>query len=160
MPVSGIFSPGSGATTSGCRNEQFTWRSLGALNQDPSFSARAKSILERYASLYRSYPNRDNVLGPTRLFFSTYLESIWLTQLAVAALMLRSDSAPQPLSLAGFDKMVKESASLIGSFDEGWSNRQVWNNTALIGAGLWLGGVLRTNSSCTVWMDRTVFVRS
>src|SRR5262249_9155139 len=34
--------------------------------------------------------------------------------------------------------MVRESASLIASFDEGWSNRQVWNNAALIAAGAWL----------------------
>ena len=35
--------------------------------------------------------------------------------------------------------MVEESASLIESFDEGWSNRQVWNNVAMLAAGMWLG---------------------
>src|SRR6185503_18919341 len=35
----------------------------------------ARDILRGLADAYRDYPNRDNVLGPTRLFFSTYLES-------------------------------------------------------------------------------------
>ena len=111
---------------------------LGAINSDANLQQRARSILERYAAQYRRYPNSDNVLGPTRPFFSTYLESIWLTQLVIAALLLRSNSTVQ--SPTGFDEMVKESASLISSFDEGWSNRQVWNNTALIASGLWFGG--------------------
>jgi len=41
-------------------------------------------ILTGLAQRYLSYPNVDNVLGPTRPFFSTYLESIWLLQLVVA----------------------------------------------------------------------------
>ena len=44
-----------------------------------------------------SYPNVDNVLGPTRLFFSTYLESIWLLQICIATDLLR-DARP---ALAG-----------------------------------------------------------
>ena len=36
----------------------------------------ARVVLGAYAERYLTYPNRDNVLGPTRLFFSTYLESI------------------------------------------------------------------------------------
>ena len=42
------------------------------------------------ARCIRSYPNRDNVLGPTRLFFSTYLESIWLLQICVTADLLEA----------------------------------------------------------------------
>ena len=119
---------------------------LGSLEQDPSLSSRAQQILEGYAARYRDYPNADNVLGPTRLFFSTYLESIWLTQLVVAALLLRSGGGVSRVPTPGFDKMVKESAGLIAQFDEGWSNRQVWNNTALIAAGLWLGGAAHPDS--------------
>ena len=99
--------------------------------------ARAKEILAAYADRYRSYPNADNVLGPTRLFFSTYLESIWLTQIVIAASLLEWPEG-DPL----YDKlqsMVQESSMLIGSFDEAWSNRQVWNNTALVAAGRWIG---------------------
>ena len=38
---------------------------------------------------YLEYPNRDNVLGPSRLFFSTYLESIWIGNYLAAAMLLR-----------------------------------------------------------------------
>ena len=115
---------------------------LGALDQHAALAARAHDILESYATRYREYPNRDNVLGPTRLFFSTYLESIWLIQLTIAASFLESGGcmpAAQVARWSGFDDMVRESADLIVSFDEGWSNRQVWNNAALIAAGRWLG---------------------
>ena len=60
---------------------------LGMLNDNPRLSERSLAILDGYAARYRQYPNADNVLGPTRLFFSTYLESIWLAQLVVAALL-------------------------------------------------------------------------
>lgn len=104
---------------------------LGALDNDPRLTTRANEIVKGYAERYRGYPNRDNVLGPTRLFFSTYLESIWLIQVSVAA------------SISGIDvyDMIAESAGIVRSYDEGWSNRQVWNNAAMIAAGRALGDV-------------------
>src|SRR5258706_2351657 len=36
-------------------------------------AARAKELLPSYGEVYFELPNRDNVLGPTHLFFSTYL---------------------------------------------------------------------------------------
>src|SRR6185436_11431203 len=56
---------------------------LGALTGDRALVSASIEILGGYAEQYRSYPNRDNVLGPTRLFFSTYLESIWLCQISI-----------------------------------------------------------------------------
>jgi len=109
---------------------------LGALYRKRELFDKAREILEAYATLYPEVPNRDNVLGPTRLFFSTYLESIWLTQITIAAGLLRSAGASQPGN--SFDAVVRESSDLIASFDEAWSNRQVWNNTALLAAGTWL----------------------
>ena len=114
---------------------------LGALLGRDDLSACAARILTGYAARYRSYPNADNVLGPTRLFFSTYLESIWLVQVACAAALLESSAAGR-LSAGEWDavrEMARESAGLIATFDEGWSNRQVWNNAALVAAGGWLG---------------------
>ncbi len=105
---------------------------LGQLRGDRTAMERARMVLEGYALQYRDYPNRDNVLGPTRLFFSTYLESIWLIQVTIAASIV-GRGGPR-----GFDEMVAESAALICSFDEGFSNRQVWHDTALIAAGQWL----------------------
>src|SRR6266446_3096184 len=75
---------------------------LAALDGNDAAAARATEILRAYARSYWQYPNRDNVLGPSRLFFSTYLESIW-----------------------------------IGEFDEGFSNRQTWNNAALAAIAGW-----------------------
>ena len=40
----------------------------------------ATAILRAYVDRYATYPNRDNVLGPSRMFFSTYLESIWVSR--------------------------------------------------------------------------------
>lgn len=113
---------------------------LGALG-NPALSARAAGILVQYAERYHDYPNEDNVLGPTRLFFSTYLESIWLLQLAVAMALL---DASRPDALSEADRrliraMLAESAGLVASFDEGWSNRQVWNAAALLATGMALG---------------------
>jgi hypothetical protein len=60
---------------------------LSALGHD-RFAPLARAILEGYASRYADYPNVDNVLGPTRLFFSTYIESIWLLQICIATDLL------------------------------------------------------------------------
>ena len=116
---------------------------LGALDSDSVLAARAGRILQLYVERYRDFPNRDNVLGPTRLFFSTYLESIWLLQLVIAAALLElceGGSDVGEFDRNEFSRMVEESAGLVSSFDEGWSNRQVWNNAAMVAAGLWLGG--------------------
>ena len=102
---------------------------LGRLGVLPEASAFAAAILDGYSDRYLKYPNVDNALGPTRPFFSTYLESIWLLQLCVAADLLESPAVDRFL-----DTVVEPSVKLIQSFDEGPSNRQVWNNAALIAA--------------------------
>lgn len=101
------------------------------LGGDARYASLARDILRGYAERYLQYPNRDNVLGPTRLFFSTYLESIWLLQICVAADLLEraGDSATAALVR---DRIVEPSSALIAEFDEGMSNRQVWNNAALL----------------------------
>jgi len=107
---------------------------LHRLSGDDALASRGSEILQSYAALYSTVPNRDNVLGPTRLFFSTYLESLWLLQVTVAASLLDDERVSTALR-----PVVRESAGLIASFDETWSNRQVWNNAALVAAGRWLG---------------------
>ena len=62
---------------------------LGALTGHAAAAARAREILAGYGERYLRYPNRDNVLGPSRLFFSTYLESIWILNYLAAAVLLR-----------------------------------------------------------------------
>jgi hypothetical protein len=109
----------------------------------PGCEALATKLLERYADRYLEYPNRDNVLGPSRPFFSTYLESIWLLQLVLALDLLEATPTASPtrasLGARVRERLVVPSADLIASFDEGMSNRQVWNNAALLAAGRMLG---------------------
>lgn len=106
---------------------------LHALRGDDRHAALADSILARYTEQYLRYPNADNVLGPTRVFFSTYLESIWLLQLCVAADLRRhagAESVVQPF----IDRVVEPSVAVLGAYDEGLSNRQTWNAAALLAA--------------------------
>jgi hypothetical protein len=108
---------------------------LGVLLDDAPCRATAALLLDRYAGQYLRYPNADNVLGPSRPFFSTYLESIWLLQLVLALDFLETGAAsPELASLGGRvrDRLIAPSAKLIASYDEGMSNRQVWNNAALL----------------------------
>ena len=108
---------------------------LAFLLDDARAAARADDILATYAARYLSWPNRDNALGPTRPFFSTYLESIWLLHLATALdLRIAAAGRTLPQHADAIDRMVEPSAALIASFDEGRSNRQVWHAAALLAA--------------------------
>jgi hypothetical protein len=98
---------------------------------------RAGEILSGYASSYFDYPNRDNVLGPSRLFFSTYLESVWLTNYLAAASLLRESGHLTEDVAEGVGVVADEAANLIGEFDEGFSNRQTWHNAALAAIAVW-----------------------
>jgi hypothetical protein len=115
---------------------------LGVLLDDAAARGIAVTLLEGYAQRYLAYPNADNVLGPSRPFFSTYLESIWLLQLTIALDILETGAPSDEVTALGArvrDRLIQPSATLIASYDEGLSNRQVWNNAALIAAGLQLG---------------------
>ncbi|MDP9264635.1 MAG: heparinase II/III-family protein, partial [Chloroflexota bacterium] len=115
---------------------------LGVLLDNRQARALATTLLDAYADQYLRYPNRDNVLGPSRPFFSTYLESIWLLQLALALDVLETGAPAAEIGELGGrvrDRLVAPSAALIVSYGEGMSNRQVWNNAALAAAGVLLG---------------------
>ena len=113
---------------------------LGVLLDDAPCMEAAWRVLDGYADRYLEYPDRDNVLGPSRPFFSTYLESIWLLQLAIALDLLESHGARDAaLGARVRDRIVEPSARLIVSYDEGVSNRQVWNDAAMLAAGSLLG---------------------
>jgi hypothetical protein len=111
---------------------------LHLLRGDAAQAAWARDILRAYADRYPTYSNADNVLGPTRLFFSTYLESIWLLQICLAADFLAASGDSATADIAR-DEIIAPSRALIAGYDEGLSNRQVWNNAALIAASLSLG---------------------
>jgi hypothetical protein len=110
---------------------------LGVLGARDDAAKAAAGILAGYAGRYADFPNRDNVLGPSRLFFSTYLESIWLTNYLAAAVFLREAGTLDPALEQGVSAVADEAANLIGEFDEGFSNRQTWHNAALAAIAVW-----------------------
>ncbi|MDX2121416.1 MAG: hypothetical protein SF070_10230, partial [Gemmatimonadota bacterium] len=95
--------PACGKTFSGPRHDRrWAWlahlwhaerivtvAAAGSLGGEEELLSSAADSLVAYARRYPEYPNRDNVLGPSRLFFSTYLESIWLSNIVAAAFLLR-----------------------------------------------------------------------
>ena len=97
---------------------------------------RANELLQAYRG-YLDYPNRDNVLGPSRLFFSTYLESIWIGNYLAAAMLLREGGLLDDATAEVVALVADEAANLIGEFDEGLSNRQTWHNAALVSIAVW-----------------------
>ncbi len=111
---------------------------LHALGGDVRYAAFARATLDEYADRYARYPLDDNVLGPSRPFFSTYLESIWLLQLCIAADILDIADEGGGATANFRERVVAPSAALISSYDEGESNRQLWTNAALVAAGLLL----------------------
>jgi len=110
---------------------------LAALGDDAAAGARAREILAAYAARYWQYPNRDNVLGPSRLFFSTYLESLWIGNYLAAAMLLKAGGHLDDATARAVSQVADEAASLIGDFDERFSNRQTWNNAALAAIAVW-----------------------
>jgi hypothetical protein len=100
-------------------------------------AARAREILTTYAERYWRYPNRDNVLGPSRLFFSTYLESLWIGNYLAAAMLLKTAGRLDDATTRAVSQVADEAATLIGDYDEGFSNRQTWNNAALTAIAVW-----------------------
>jgi hypothetical protein len=114
---------------------------LHALGGDARYAAVARGVLQGYAERYLSYPNRDNVLGPSRIFFSTYLESLWLLHITIAADLLEGAGDGHTAESVR-ERIVEPAAALIAGYPEGGSNRQAWNNAALIAAGAFLGSPL------------------
>jgi hypothetical protein len=99
-------------------------------------ASRSNELLQAYQA-YLEYPNRDNVLGPSRLFFSTYLESIWIENYLAAATLLREGGLLNETTAEIVAAVADEAANLIGEYDEGLSNRQTWHNAALASIAVW-----------------------
>lgn len=99
--------------------------------------ASAGELLEIYGELYFRLPNRDNVLGPSHLFFSTYLESVWLNSYLAGAFLLRASGQLSEAQGAAVDRVAEAAAEVIGDFNEGLSNRQTWHAAALTAIAVW-----------------------
>lgn len=102
---------------------------------DDAYAAAIRYVLGEYAHHYAEYPLADCVLGPTRLFQSTYIESLWLACLAAAADLARG-AIPSGEWRFLRDHLFLPAAEVIRDYDEGDNNRQAMNNAALGLAGV------------------------
>jgi hypothetical protein len=109
---------------------------VAVLGDHQAAERRANELLQAYRG-YLDFPNEDNVLGPGRLFFSTYLESIWIANYLAAATLLRETGRLNEEAANVVSSVADEAANLIGEFDEGLSNRQTWHNAALASIAVW-----------------------
>lgn len=112
---------------------------LATLTDDETAGARALELYATYEELYFELPNLDNVLGPSHLFFSTYLESLWITSYLAGAFILRESGRLPEERIEGINRVADEAAALIGEFNEGLSNRQTWHAAALTAIAAWFG---------------------
>lgn len=110
---------------------------VAVLGDRDDLGAAAERLLVGYADRYLDYPNVDNVLGPSRLFFSTYLESIWVCSYLAAAHLLREGGLLGEEAIDAVSRLADEAAAVVGEFDEGLSNRQTWNDAALAAIAVW-----------------------
>lgn len=110
---------------------------LARLRDDASLRLWAERVLDAWTNRYLDFPNRDNVLGPSRIFFSTYLESLWLLHVCLAADFMGAEGAPIDRLR---ERVVLPALELIEAFHEGMSNRQVWNAAAIVAGRRLLGG--------------------
>lgn len=104
------------------------------LTGDSAYATAIRHVLVEYARHYESYSLEGCVLGPTRLFQSTYVESLWLANLAAAADLARDAIPTADWRLVR--ALFLASAEVIRGFDEGDNNRQAMNNAALGFVGL------------------------
>jgi len=111
---------------------------LHLLRGDDAHRTLAEQALDRLAAQYPQWPNLDNALGPTRPFFSTYLESIWLLNIC-HALALLERAGETRVSAAVRERILQPSSALIATFHEARSNRQVWNEVAILSSWVLLG---------------------
>jgi hypothetical protein len=116
---------------------------LAVLGGEARCAARATEALAALAEAYLRYPNLDNVLGPSRPFFSTYLESVWVLQLAAASSLLDdAGMLPDALRARLAERVFRPSVALIEDFPE-TANRQVWHGAARFALGRVLGDAAR-----------------
>ncbi len=112
---------------------------LGVMLDRADLLALGAHGLGTLTAAWPTYPNRDNVLGPTRPFFSTYLESVWLLTTSLAATVIAQAGSHDAVVDRFRDRVALPSRALIASYPEGRSNRQAWHVAARLAASMLLG---------------------
>jgi hypothetical protein len=104
---------------------------LFAVEGDSRHARLVRDSLMHFVRHYREYPLANNLLGPTRLFQSTYLEAFWLVDMVAAYDLTRASPVYSAVDHVGVRELFYESAGVVRSFDEGVSNRQAFNNAGM-----------------------------
>lgn len=103
---------------------------------EEDYASSVHRVLKHYAIHYQDYPLANNLLGPTRLFQSTYLEAFWLTDMVIAYDLVRDSKIFDHQDHQMIKDLFYQSTAIIKSFNEGKSNRQAFNNTGMGAVGL------------------------
>ncbi len=112
---------------------------LGMMWARDDLLALARTGLKAMSDSWPTYANQDNVLGPSRPFFSTYLESVWLLNSTLAAQTLRAHTPSRDTVDRFISQVVEPSRALIATYPEGTSNRQAWHTAAQLAAAMLVG---------------------
>jgi hypothetical protein len=104
---------------------------LFAVEEGERHARLVRDALVHFVRHYRDYPLANNLLGPTRLFQSTFLEAFWLVDMVAAYDLTRSSSVYSPADHEGVRELFYESVGVVRSFDEGVSNRQAFSNAGM-----------------------------
>lgn len=108
---------------------------LHVLEGDERHARLVRDSLRHFATHYRDYPLANNLLGPTRLFQSTYLEAFWLVDMVAAYDLTRDSRSYTASDHEAVRELFYESCAVVRSFDEGVSNRQAFNNAGIGAVG-------------------------
>lgn len=107
------------------------------LTGEEAYARLIRETLLFYAKNYERYPLANNLLGPTRIFQSTYIEALWLGDLVAAFDLLHSADGLDRRSYETIrERLFYPSARIVRSFDERRSNRQAFYNVGMGALGL------------------------
>jgi hypothetical protein len=109
---------------------------LYSLSRREAYARYVHKALEHFTRHYEDYPLANNLLGPTRLFQSTFLEAFWLADMVIAYDLVREAPPLNAEDHEAIKNLFYKSSEIVKSFGEGRSNRQAFNNVGMGAVGL------------------------
>jgi len=109
---------------------------LAVLDGNDAAAARAAEILRVTPGPIGSIPT-ETTSWPQSAVLLHLPRIIWIGNYLAAAALLRAGGRLDDATADDVSRVADEAANLIGDFDEGFSNRQTWNNAALAAIAGW-----------------------